>query len=113
MSRHFIALHPNIQRHHVPSAGECPDCLQKLDGASGHMGRAPEPGDFSVCAFCGCILRYEDGLALRRSSDDELDELAPEQRELLLRYHKAFRLARNEMAQLGGPQALVLKIPHT
>lgn len=113
MSRHFIALNPNIQRHHVPSAGECPDCLQRLDGASGHMGRAPEPGDFSCCAYCGCILRYTEKLDLRRCSDDEFDELAPEQRTLLLRYHKAFRLARNEMAKVDGPQAMMLKIPHT
>ena len=43
--------------------------------------------------------------------DDELDELEPEQCTLLLRYHKAFRTARNEMAKLNGPEIVAFTIP--
>lgn len=111
MSRYFLALHPNVQRHHVPTAGECVDCLTKLDGSTGTGGRPPEPLDFTVCAYCGCLLRYDEKMLLRRMNEDELDELSPENRERILAYHRAFRNACNEMAKLDGPKAMMLKLP--
>lgn len=54
------------------------------------------------------MMRYTDTLEVRRMQDDEIDLLEPEQRELLLKYHRVFRAVRNKMSKPGGPGALVL-----
>lgn len=109
--RTFIPL--GMKKVRVPNAGECPDCLEKLDGASSRSGRDPSPGDFSCCAFCGCLLRYGADMSVRRMSEEELNELAPEQQEQLMNYHKVFREARNAMTQPDGPAAYIAVLPRS
>lgn len=106
MSRYVIPL--NCKTVRVAQAGECPDCLGSVTAASSREGHTPKPGDFSCCAYCGCMMRYTDTLEVRRMQDDEIDLLEPEQRELLLKYHRVFRAVRNKMSKPGGPGALVL-----
>lgn len=100
-----------MKRVRVPQAGECPDCFERVDAASSESGRMPSPGDFSVCAMCGAILRYSEDLQVRRINDGELDELQPDQREILLKYHHAFRAARKAMTQPNGPEMIVAALP--
>lgn len=111
MSRYFIPL--NVKSVHVPGAGECPDCLSKVTGAASASGSTPKPGDFGCCAMCGCMLRYMDNLEMRRMEDTEIDELEPEQRKLLLKYHRTFREVRNQMSQPGGPSRLLTILKDT
>lgn len=44
----------------------CPNCHEELDGAAEIHGSdaIPKPGDGSVCAHCGMILRYTECLQL-------------------------------------------------
>lgn len=39
-----------------------PKCRKKLDGwtATDKGGASPQPGDLSVCAYCGCVLEFVD-----------------------------------------------------
>ena len=85
----------------VPTAGECPECLERLDAATstGLDPRGPRPGDFTICAFCGAKLRYTDALELRPVTEDELaaqSEALQRQLDLLSR---AFKQVRQEMTQ--------------
>lgn len=97
---------------HVPQAGECPDCLERVDAASSGGGHAPKAGDFSVCVFCGCILRFTEKMELRRASEDDLADpkLTAPARDMLLQYQKSFREAR-AARQTGGPQIQAIVIP--
>lgn len=99
-------------RKHVPQAGECPECLEHLDGATCSNGRnvKPRPKDFSVCVYCGAILRYGRGLLLAAATDDDLAELPPHQVEQLRQMSCQFREARRQMSQPGGPGAVAIGI---
>ena len=61
----------------VREAGNCPDCLRRIEAASAADGtaRVPSPGDFSVCCYCGAILRYAADMQLRRVEDDDRQDL--------------------------------------
>jgi hypothetical protein len=49
---------------------KCPHCGRPCDGGAcvsdQETARAPKPGDFGVCCYCGSINCYTDTLALRR-----------------------------------------------
>ena len=60
--------------------------------------------------MCGCMLRYTDTLEVRRLEDNELEELHPDSRETLLKYHRTFRDVRNKMSKPGGPAAVIASI---
>ena len=50
--------------HRTPTSG-CPVCGTTLDAASGiATARAPEPGDVSVCLYCGTMLTWAEDMAL-------------------------------------------------
>jgi hypothetical protein len=74
-------------------ASPCPTCGKSLDGASNPSGAMPSPGDFSVCVYCAGFARYDERLALRACSADELDELEPEARAGLETAQDAIRTA--------------------
>lgn len=53
---------------------ECPICHGTLSGATptrDMLGPAPEPGDFSLCIYCGNWLVFTDTLDLRLPTDGE------------------------------------------
>ena len=61
---------------------ECKSCKKDLDAHSGiDTDRSPEPGDLSVCAYCGAISEFDEGLNLKPLSDEELLVIAAEDRE--------------------------------
>lgn len=78
---------------------ECPTCKHVLDAASGEGGEKPKNGDFSICFYCGEILRFhgEEGdvkkaeepdlLELRRESEETYDQVYRFQR--VIRFRKA------------------------
>ena len=63
-------------------ASKCPACGHPLTRATGIDGgeQAPDPGDYSVCLYCGQLLRFDEDLAVRPATldeaGDELDEWA-------------------------------------
>lgn len=64
----------------------CPGCGAMLDAASHHEeGAVPEPGCFSICLYCGLLLRFDDDLSLGPIDPAELNCLSLEQeRELIV-----------------------------
>ncbi len=77
---------------------ECPTCKHVLDAATGESGEKPRNGDFSICFYCGEILRFqgedgdvkkadpEDLLELRRESEETYDQVYQYQR--MIRFRK-------------------------
>lgn len=69
----------------------CPSCGGKIDGATGlQVGGdpqrmiAPNPGDVSVCGWCGQMLQYAADLrSVQKLPHAEFRKLAPEQRRLM------------------------------
>jgi hypothetical protein len=60
----------------------CPCCGCRLSGAVGqNTNLPPRPGDFTVCAYCYEILRFQEDLSLRRLLP--YDEIDNETRETL------------------------------
>lgn len=58
----------------VPS---CPTCKHTIDGATGG-GKAPAPGDVSICLYCGTIGQYEvvpGGMQVKALKDEEIMSL--------------------------------------
>ena len=66
----------------------CPNCAHPLSRATGLEGpdAIPEDGDYSVCLYCGQLLRFGGGLWGRAASPDEAEEnLESAQAAMLLR----------------------------
>ncbi len=67
-----------FKSHRTP-ASKCPCCDAKLDAATGIGGDTPpDPGSFSICSYCKSLLVYDNDLALRKVTNEDLDELDPE-----------------------------------
>jgi hypothetical protein len=68
--------------HHIPQS-PCLSCGKPLDGAT-CVGRdaAPDPGDITICIYCGHIMVFDDNLKLRELSDEEVREVAGDGRVL-------------------------------
>ena len=64
----------------------CPCCHAKLTGASGIQDETsvPEPGDLSICLYCGTILEYEEGFFLHVATDETLSRLNSEEPEVYI-----------------------------
>lgn len=63
------------EHHIINSTPVCPVCNKKQDGALGAE-RAPNGGDYSVCAYCASINRYEfikSKLSLRKVNKKDLE----------------------------------------
>jgi hypothetical protein len=71
--------------HHLKPVAQCVDCGKWLDGAAGvDTDDAPDPGDFTVCAYCGSIMVYKDDLTLRQPNAAEALEVAGDERILAI-----------------------------
>jgi hypothetical protein len=90
----------NTTRH---VATPCPSCGMKLDAGSPVDDRAitPEPGDFSVCIYCGHGLRYTEGLRLELVKDGDLPRYARKQVERIRRLMASMP---ESMKRVRGPQ---------
>lgn len=65
------------------SPRRCPHCSATLDAHAIPGGGAPEPGDWSICAYCeGLSVFGADGV-LRRPTAEEWRSLGPEERDAI------------------------------
>lgn len=79
------------------SASACPTCKTILDGASGIGNRdAPQPGDYSVCVYCGTILRFlQSGFGFTAVAPQKVPELLATNYNLRVAYHAVQELLKN------------------
>jgi len=78
--------------HWLANASNCIDCGKLLNGATAiDSDSAPDPGDVTVCIYCGSLMIFEDDLSLRRPQPEEIVEMAGDERIL------AMQQARKEM----------------
>lgn len=76
------------------TASRCPGCRQILNGSVDHQGRgAPRPGDLTICASCGEILRFGHTLSLHQVTAEEIRRLSPETAKELLDAKRRFQLS--------------------
>ncbi len=75
----------------------CGHCGRQNELVTGQSGDAPGPGAFSLCALCGGINQFDDGLRLRRVDEAQLEALPPEHRSQLLEMQALLRAARMGM----------------
>lgn len=55
---------------------ECKGCGHRVDVAMAlDGGYVPEPGDATVCCYCGTFMVFEEGLALRLMTEEDIAEL--------------------------------------
>ncbi len=87
-----------MDNYRVP-ASLCPGCGNANDGATGIIGMgSPEPGDVTVCAYCGMVLVFTDTLRTRILSNEEWAGL-PDAQKL------AITAARKAVASVSKPRA--------
>jgi hypothetical protein len=68
----------------------CLGCNERIDGASEPFeGGSPNPGDVTVCIYCGHIMVFGEGLKLRNPDDDEIKEIAGDRRILAIQRARA------------------------
>ena len=61
----------------------CPYCNYELDTLSDEEGATPEEGDISLCANCCNILMLNADLTVRKPTDLEISNIAPETMEAI------------------------------
>lgn len=67
----------------------CPECGQKLDGATAIDCEAtPKPGDITMCAYCCAFLTYTDDMALRLLTELEIYALDAHAKAVLIEMRK-------------------------
>lgn len=63
-------------------SSSCPNCHKVLDGATGvddggvNDDLMPDPGDATVCLYCGHLCIYGNDLRLRHPTSGEMSEIA-------------------------------------
>lgn len=63
--------------HFVGGTGKCLSCGAEMTAATNVTGKGmPEVGDATVCLYCGHLMIFDVGLALRPPTDQEIIELA-------------------------------------
>lgn len=93
---------------YLEGAGKCPVCHTTLDGYEyAARERKPEdwtpgPGDYSVCAHCGTLLRYELGMQYSVATRDDLKELQEKQPDDFTMLQSAIRAANEAIRQRRG-----------
>ena len=74
--------------NHVPtSVNPCLCCGKECDTATcvGQEGEVrPSSGDITVCLYCGYIMAFDDNLAVRELTQDEMRDIAGDPRILAM-----------------------------
>ena len=67
--------------HATPGTPSCPVRTHELGQAYGFQtDRAPHSGDLTLCAYCGVVLVFEEGLSVHRITREEEAALENEER---------------------------------
>jgi hypothetical protein len=78
-----------MKDHHIVRSS-CLHCGAPLDGASGvGVDASPDPGDITVCIYCGHIMAFADDLTMRPLTDAEAYEAAGDERILAIQKARA------------------------
>ncbi len=93
----------------VPDA-ECPACLTVVNRATGDKNTQPVPGDFSVCALCGAILRFTENLQLRPVDDAEVEALAEVTRNEVLHLSRSLKAVYRRSVLTNRPVAAYIGV---
>jgi hypothetical protein len=80
------------------TANNCPSCGRLLEAASMHAERLAEPGDYSVCAYCGSFLQITEDMRTRLLTEEDVAEMPDDLRNMLIRARKACAAWRREIA---------------
>lgn len=76
-SKHFLG-----KDYYLGRPLKCPLCGHPADGASGiDHDHKPDPGDLAVCIGCASPLVYTDTFELRQMTEQEWNELHPDNKE--------------------------------
>jgi uncharacterized protein with PIN domain len=80
MKQHFIGETTRV------TESRCTNCKKSVNSASpvDAVAGTPDPGDFTICIHCGHLMTFADDLALRDLTDDEMLEIAGDERILLV-----------------------------
>ncbi|HHY0551894.1 TPA: hypothetical protein ACVU5P_004213 [Vibrio parahaemolyticus] len=82
MEAHLKSLGKNTSISNKVVKSSCPSCNHDLDGAAGT--KTPNPGDYSVCAYCGEFLVFGSQMELNKLSMDDFVELDLDTRKKLI-----------------------------
>lgn len=83
-------------RHHVVPRSVCPACGASADRASGiDHDHKPEPGDATVCFYCGELLIFTAELTLRTATPADLEGAPSDVLDLLYGAQRSVRMARS------------------
>jgi hypothetical protein len=63
---------------------QCPECGHSLYGSVGTLGAEPEPGEPSVCGWCGALTIFTDDMKLRLLDYADWRSLSPTTKKSLL-----------------------------
>lgn len=88
MTRERWNLNEPLRDEYVPG-GHCLGCGKQLDGASACGGRGPQPGDTTICIYCGHLMAFADDLTFRALTDAEMIEIAGDPDVLLIQRLRA------------------------
>ena len=55
----------------------CPRCEKLLDAATG-KNKGPAEGDFTMCVYCGHVMKFDKFLRLTEVTDEEFEEVREE-----------------------------------
>lgn len=90
-----------------PKPSICPHCGYFFDSATHPKDGSlrPEPGDLSMCLSCGGMLTFTDDMALRAASDEEVESLDSDTKQLV----QKMKLARAQVVPLSGLAARLSK----
>ncbi len=67
-----------FEAHHLDPE-PCPNCGHMIDACTGLQGKeSPDPGDVTICMYCGALLRYGEGLSLIKLSPENAKKLCDE-----------------------------------
>jgi hypothetical protein len=53
----------------------CPNCGKTLDAAGSFAeGITPDPGDLTICLYCGHFMAFDDDLSFRELTPEEMNK---------------------------------------
>ena len=60
---------------------KCPGCGAACDASTNLLGKqGPEPGDVSICLYCGMLMKFTDDMMLRQLTGTEMIEVLKDER---------------------------------
>lgn len=79
---------------------KCPHCEEMLDGATVAYGKQnvlPNPGDFSICIYCGNMIRFNEELEMEKLSPEYLETIKKKAPITYVKLVMASKMAKEEI----------------